>query len=66
MVKKKLSRGDRLQLTIKNFGRTVEIYSPRGKINPHKSKDGKTITIQYEKSRPKKSPLRKVHTSEKK
>jgi hypothetical protein len=57
MAQKKLPRGDRLQLTIKNFGRTVEIYSPRGKINPRKSKDGKTITIQYEKALPRKSPV---------
>jgi hypothetical protein len=56
MAKKRLPRGDRLQLTIKNFGRTVEIYSPRGKI-VCKSKNSKTITIQYEKSRPKKATL---------
>jgi len=46
MARKKLPRGDRLQLTIKNFGRTVEIYSPRGDP-PRISKDRNTITIRY-------------------
>jgi hypothetical protein len=38
--------GDRLQLTIKDFGRTVQIRLPRG-CEPETSKDRKTITIKY-------------------
>ena len=56
MAKKRLPKGDRLQLTIKDYGDTVEIYSPRGKI-VCKRKDSKTITIRYGKSRLKKTDV---------
>lgn len=44
MTEKRLPKPDRLQLTIKNWGDTVEIYSPRGEIEV-KTKDGKKINI---------------------
>jgi hypothetical protein len=46
IARKKAPRGDRLQLTIKDFGRTVRISAPRGKAVV--SKDRKTVTIRYD------------------
>ena len=53
MPDKKGPRGDRLQLAIKDFGRTVRIKLNRGKAEI--SKDGKVIIIRYQER-----PARKV------
>ncbi len=55
MAEKRLPKTNRLQLTVKNWGDTVEIYLPRGEVEV-KPKDGKkikfnekhiTVTIRY-------------------
>jgi uncharacterized protein (DUF2147 family) len=53
MPDRKAPRGDRLQLVIKDFGRTAHIKLYRGKAEI--SKDGKTVIIRYEDS-----PARKI------
>lgn len=47
MPRTEAPHGDRLQLTIKDFGRTVQIRLPRG-CEPKWSKDRRTITVVYD------------------